>query len=464
MDRSWRTVALADPFLWTQLHIDVDKIARVSKSRVVETLKSILRLSEPQPLHVTLIFRNLDEPSWLLNLCNTIQGSSHRWASFNYQVPSGFSFESTMIPPLSFASGFASLEQLELHFGMWDGQSRKFNKWNLVESIQSAPSLRTVIIRDSIAPSGRFLAWPWAQITTLRFIRCRIHDSESFRDTLQQARALHTLDLDLSMQTNINPITLPSVRRFGVGTGEYCDLFTVPHLDHLEVALSMTRDDRLISRIFGMIQRSNVHLKGITVREVNLGDVTVERFLRAVGQEVKELILAGMVFDHLFDCIASEPHDFLPNLEILKIYGEDPTRASRERSGCWPHIPCELSPPLEAVVSAVQSRERLKTLELELLRGPSESSRGTSDDSTVRGKIEDLEGIGISVHTKHLDIPRELKGPALDRLGLVLKSKAGQFAHPEGGLHENMPVIDNLFRIVEKEVHEGRVTREDITG
>ncbi|KAL0564258.1 hypothetical protein V5O48_017794 [Marasmius crinis-equi] len=462
MDRYWRKVGLADSKLWIKVHIDTDKMSHFSNSKVTTTIGDILRYSNDRPLHVTMVVQNMDSlPPWLPDLCDTIQGTSHRWASFSYQVVSGVAFESTVIPPLSLEPGLGSLEEIELRFGKYDGHTRHFNPCTLVDSISSAPNLCTVVIRDSFAPSSHFLSWPWAQITTLTLIGCHINDTASFHDILQQARSLHTLDFDANMRREISPMTLPTVRRFGIGIGRYCDLFTVPRLEHLQVAIAISTNDRLISGIHRMVQRSNVSLKGITIREVNLGDVTVERFLRVVGSEVKELIIEGMVFDHLFHCIASEPHDFLPNLEILKIRSEDPTRSSRGFLG-WPNIPCELSPPLEAVVSAARSEEKLKTLELELLRDPSESSCGISDDSAVRGQIEDLERNGISVHIKHLDIPRELKGLALDRLGKLLESTVGLFSNTALGLHENMPVVDNLFRIVEKYIQEGRMSRETV--
>ncbi|KAL0579658.1 hypothetical protein V5O48_002354 [Marasmius crinis-equi] len=467
----WRSVILSDPLLWTHLDIDMDEMPPGLASRSTNILQNVLHFTDPHPLYVRLSAQNLenvrDLPVWQ-GVCDVLRGSSHRWASLSYNTP-------PEIPPTLWHSnerGFELLEELTLTTLRPDWYRLPANEIPLlralIESFASAPKLTQATIHG-FGVSSAYLVWPWTQITVLRLMNCRIDDVTSLHQVLQGAQNLRSLFFDISevSSTQSMPtVVLSSVYTFGVGhSRRFLEAFTLPRLNHLDVPIPLSREDRL-SSLISLVYRSNVQLQSITVREVALGDVVMEEFLRAVGSEVTELTIGGFLFDYVFDCMTTMSGDLLPKLEVLRIRS-DRTGVPEPDVGVFftpENVPWEISPPLGAVAKLAGSRDKLKVLELEVVVNTAQVP-GASLDITgqARQDLESLRRDGLTITTYCLD-GSQLVGPTLERVGKFLEHDLYLFlTQAEDMIGKVAPIVDNTFRIVEGFLQEDRLNRDSLT-
>ncbi|KAL0579664.1 hypothetical protein V5O48_002364 [Marasmius crinis-equi] len=454
--RRWRRVALDDTSLWTDIRIGYEQITEIPALKSLGILENIIRLAGSQPLHIELDFLRGQ------HLRDVIQASCDRWASL-FCYNSGEALVEQPYPDFTQTS-FASLEELRFLFlDLHDGVSN--SERSLIESISSASKLKKITMTECniSALDDLVIAWHWSNITDLRLIGCDFSKPNTFSTILQQARCLHTLALDISRlpRSSSSVCTLPSVRVLNVGDNLWGhEALTLPHLEHLEIEISLKSEEDWISSVIELVKRSNTQLKEVTIRKLGVVDVRVARFLLTTGSNLKKLTITGMVFDHLFDCMSSMPNEFLPKLETLKIRAGSVHDDPMDRND---QSPWELSPPLDVLAKSLRSREMLKALDMEVfVNTPKVFGAGLDIGEALRDiLILREEGLSITIH--ELDGAHFL-GPTLQRLGQLLEREllSNDLRPEERQVIEKQVLFDNIFRVLESFLQKGQLSKESL--
>ncbi|KAL0562718.1 hypothetical protein V5O48_019363, partial [Marasmius crinis-equi] len=238
-------------------------------------------------------------------------------------------------------------------------------------------------------------------------------------------------------------VRLPELRSLILDESDVLPKIIAPRLETLEVLAHR----EVLHEVAQAVERSSCKLKSITISEIQLLDVTVERFLTAVGGDVTQLALSGLLTDHLFDVIARPSHYFLPTLESLTIKRsfEQPqgSHTYREVFANGRELAHNFSPPLEPLLAAVRARtdpdgdpviHRLRHIEVEI---PEDSF------DKLEASLSAVQGLTTLITPDHTDWINERA------FGAYLQHLSSQYREDHNiSYNENVACVADLFTIV----------------
>ncbi|KAK1233765.1 hypothetical protein PQX77_003064 [Marasmius sp. AFHP31] len=199
------------------------------------------------------------------------------------------------------------------------------------------------------------------------------------------------------------------------------------------------RDKEWAPRIMEMVDRSSCQLRSISISSIGLNEIVVENLLRIVGAQVTEITLEGHLSGYIFTRISDASDPLLPSLKHIKVVQEYPK--------CI--VPCELYPPLPAVLDAAHSRQLSLDLEVYL----DNPHAHMLDEMEIRRlRIEDGVQVGV---TWMESLTWEEDVDILERLALFLGRRLGErLDGRDGEVLRNFPVIHEWLGTAEELINE----------
>ncbi|KAL0570424.1 hypothetical protein V5O48_011538 [Marasmius crinis-equi] len=389
----WRAVSIDTPRLWTDISLRLDLLSDRTEEGSISMLRCALNRSAGLPLHIHLITPEWDMQPFFQQLVDLTREQSHRWVTFKFDdmtysnrdnAPDVYPNEDSLkqAPPL--------LREFELKVGHPTRMSRD-GDLRLYQSIRLSP-LITKLVLNGISEMYNTLPTdpelPWHQYTHLEILDEEFTTpTEWLRKVLSKSTRLETLVLyPCQWEEPPEPLVHETLRtlefRPNVKNKAYqiLDLswLTLPALEHL--VLVDVDLEREMDSVIQMVEQSYCQLRSISVRGIMLTDITVARFLRAAGANAVNLTLEGQLFDHLFDCIASD-ETFLPKLEDLVVRLDKHT---------------VLSPPIDALTAMVRARTQgtarvLRRVDVEVYSDPDEDEE-EEEEEEEEGEGDDDDG------------------------------------------------------------------------
>ncbi|KAJ8073288.1 hypothetical protein PM082_020160 [Marasmius tenuissimus] len=435
--RFWRQTALNEPNLWTDITFGLTELSQQRVTRCVQLLnigqeRALGRLLRVQ-IHLPKSGLYYELSPWEA-FFHALQRLCARWFSLEVisqdyvPLPTIFSLptEESERPRLD------CLEVLSLHIPIYAWKDRMdFN--DILTWIAAAPRVRSLTLEKvSDLPASLATQLNWAQLTFLNFSNCWLIRG-FFSEVAPKCIDLETFILDDSGDT-FDPAlpvpTLPKLHTLQITNQSDCAYLTMPSLHTLSLPAA-DLDVFWVERIINMVDRSSCHLRSISIHRINLNDLDLETVLRTVGAQVVELTLKGQLFsDYLFTRIADTINPLLPKLKLIKIVQDEHPDTQ---------LPCELTPPLPAVLDAARSRR--VSLDLEVY--PDNPDQWMVNEA----EISDLKlKNGIDVRVKWQD--RSVwEGHLLERLGTLMYRRLLGLSSE---ILRNFPIIYDWLNIVER--------------
>ncbi|KAL0571893.1 hypothetical protein V5O48_010067 [Marasmius crinis-equi] len=472
----WRQISIATPRLWVSVSLRLDVLENRTEEGSIAMLRCVLDRTAGLPLHVHIVTPTWGIRGYFQTLVDITRAESHRWISLKYDDNC---MDSSSRAPVLYPDEKSldqvplSLRELELSFlynrNPHDGDIR------LYQSIAASPLL-TKLVLNGIGEAQRYLSsLPWSRLRHLEILDENHTFSASWlRDVLSKCRSLETfVTYPCPWAGTPSPLRHETLRtlefrpnevfgKYGSKSDSVLGLswLTLPALEHLVLA-DIDLESEMDSLI-RMAEQSHCRLRSLSIRGMLLTEVTISRFLRVVGGSLVKLSLQGQLFGHLLDCIAFD-EDFLPELEELDVRLDKRT---------------VISPPIATVIGAIRARtlhaasSALKRVDIELyvyghgeevLSSVGENSgphnwRGIQGSEPSQAALEALATDKLHVKVKRVqhEYYRETEGSQIRRFGRLLNSAVFRYRSPATlvNLHENMPVLDAIFTIIEKRSQE----------
>ncbi|KAF9258211.1 hypothetical protein L218DRAFT_742440 [Marasmius fiardii PR-910] len=480
--RAWRKVAHATPSLWTTINIDTSHLTSPLHG-YTHMLHKILKNSQDHHLDVKITINPMSPPNGIQIAqisFNTLHDERHRWRSLSLHLPSPQIMKTfrplyeiptssnRRLPPLR---DYEVLESVDLSFVDSDR-----DRLLLLPLQRSTPVLKKAVLRTfeslsypsslpyrqmthlDIAISGRG-GWPAAagehqllsalvQCTRLQTLVIRTGDRIcpdkpfDFHPVPLRIESLQTFEMYLLPKSTTTNSTDSNTR-----PDEQQSLTSRLELPNLQTlvlhGIQWNTNDDLTSLIHMLNRSSSPNLHTLTITEISMSDVTIERLLRspAVERTVEKVSLKGHLVGYLFDRIAID-QKLLPELKELHLY-----------LGCFGDV--SLTPPIRKILNSVRLRTKeLKKVDLEVYWH-------SRDDETVR-QLRELENVcvrrlecggGGGLVTSREDDKSGLRQEvlAVRQLGGILKEMVVGYQQRPGitVLIENMPAVNCLFTDLE---------------
>ncbi|KAL0570285.1 hypothetical protein V5O48_011675 [Marasmius crinis-equi] len=425
--RSWRSAALNASSLWINIRVDGKFVNRRRSDHAQQIIQFILARSRSRPLSVDLDMLGIGLSDALSVSLVALLHSSHRWSSLRYShTPSLTPFEPfqaiepfhTTIHPFSPLGQFPTLTKIT--FSNAPSSDCRY-------VLRNAPHLERLALVDCrLLYHHIFLDLPFQWLRSLKVVGYTAGRNDWWPQLLRLTANLDKLVvggdcwIGFGWETLSETIVLSDLRTLVLNDYKrrFLPNLHLPQLENIEIVAS----PQALSEVIRIVLRSSSRLKRVSVSGIELLDVTLEHFLRTIGSEVEELVLDGLVLNHLFDVISRPSDELLPRLE--KITLRQSTKGRDKHDVYDPRCPLELiqqvSLPLESFITAVRARMR---------PGPT---------------ISRLKAVDISLSRSALDVQSASCLAGLEGLTSIIRNSNATL------YQENLASIADLFTFVEK--------------
>ncbi|ESK93875.1 hypothetical protein Moror_13014 [Moniliophthora roreri MCA 2997] len=433
----------------------IDLQGSTHQSRYESMLRVALERTRNQPLHIYIFHSDSASFSQCQPLYKLLLQHCDRWVSLKLRTFIDIGFSGTLIDipvlyPIN-GQGFPSLQRIDINHV----DPTLPNGLMFIKALELAPNLKSAVLCNVCFPRGEIPSFAWSQMTHLTLDCYSEYEIMAILAGCSQLESLSLTDVypqceddDDRQCYSIHPVTIHTLRTLRLSTmrqvDQLCRFLTFPNLESLVITHFALWTSVDMHPVIEMVSRSAEHLKFISIENIDLMDITVERFLRNTPR-VSRLKLRGCSSSHVFDCIAKD-REFLPKLKHLTV---------RLKGSCLPS-----PPPVSAVVQAVRAR-KLCSLHLEVWR--------EALDIRSVSKLRDIQSRGTEIVLSQLiyigpKLAHEYspKISAIQDAGDIL----GYLTSTGGGhvecknLSENMPVIHDALVLLEK--YRNRLTANDI--
>ncbi|KAK1235547.1 hypothetical protein PQX77_001224 [Marasmius sp. AFHP31] len=412
--RFWRQTALNEPSLWTDITFDLAELSRagLETAQCVHLLNLGQKRASERLLAVQINLPDGDlrrELSHWQALFHALQPLCTRWVSLEVTSQADYTPLQTIFPLPMVESERPRLECLKilsLHIPIHAWKDRMDFNDILTWIATAAPRVRSLTLEKvSDLPASLTTQLNWAQLTFLQFSDCWLI-RDFFSEVAPKCINLKTFILDDSGDTfdpTLPVPMLPKLHTLQITNQSDCAYLTMPSLHTLSLPAA-DLDVFWVERLIKMVERSSCHLRSISIHRINLNDLDSETVLRTVGAQVTELTLKGQMFsNYLFTRIADTTDPLLPKLKLIKVVQDEHPDTQ---------LPCELIPPLPAVLNAARSRR--VSLDLEVY--PDNPDKWMLNES----EMDDLKiKVGVDIRVKW-QARTVWEGHLLERLGTLM--------------------------------------------